>query len=101
MDELLALKHTMKQYNTSVDNYKQGLLHYSMIQSMSGLIGLPPPPLITKFNIQETDVSLNNIKKYNIHFFDIFHTFFNHFLFLLIAAINTTSIPSENRENEP
>ena len=43
----------------------------------------------------------DNIKKYNIHFFDSFHTFFYHFLFLLIAAINTTSTPSENRENEP
>ena len=46
---------------------------------MSRLSGLPPPPVITKVNIQETDVNLNNIRKYNTHFFDSFHTFLSFF----------------------
>ena len=82
MDELLALKHAMKLYNTRVDNYMRDLVHYSIIQSMSALSGPLSPPVITKVNIQETYVSLNNIKKVQYSFFDSFHTFLS-FSFLI------------------
>ena len=58
VEELLALKHSMKCYNQRVENLKHGILHYKMIQSMSRLTGLPEPPVITKVNLQERDVSL-------------------------------------------
>ena len=78
MEELLALKHAMKHYNTRVDNFKWGILHYKMIQSMSRLTGPSEPPPITKVNLQERDVSLdilkNTIPYFFIFFLNCFHT---------------------------
>ena len=62
VEELLALKHSVKHYNTRVDKYKWGILHYKMIQLMSGLTGPPEPPSITKVNLQGRDVSLDILK---------------------------------------
>ena len=62
VEELLALKHSVKHYNTRVDNFKHGILHYKMIQSMSRLTGFLETPSITKVNLQERDVSLDIFK---------------------------------------
>ena len=50
VEELLASKHSVKHYNTRVDNFKHGILHYKMIQSMSRLMvcrSLHPSPKST------------------------------------------------------
>ena len=88
MEELLALKHSVKCENTRVDNFKHGILHYKMIQSMSRLTGLPEPPSITKVNLQERDVS-QDIFKSTIPFYDCFHTFL--IICFYIAATNSTA----------
>ena len=90
VEELLA---SMKHYNTRVDNFKLGILHYKMIQSMSRLIGLPEPPSITKVSLQERDVSLDIFKSTIPYiFFDHFHTFLIIFYILLyISGTNSTT----------
>ena len=73
VEELLA---SMKHYNTRVDNFKLGILHYKMIQSMSRLTGLPEPPSTTEVSLQERDVSLDIFKStYPIFFLIIFTHF--------------------------
>ena len=76
VEELLALKHSVKCYNTRVDNFKHVILHYIMIQAMSRLTGLLEPPCITKGNLQERDVSLDIFKStINLFFWIIFTHF--------------------------
>ena len=68
---------------------------------MSGLTSPPPPPVITKVNIQETDVSLNNIKKIQYPFFLIVFTHFYHFSYQLqpsTAPSTTVPQPQETIE---
>ena len=76
VEELLALKHSVKHYNTRVDNFKCGILHYKMIQSMSGLACQLELPSITKVNLQERDVSLHIFKSTIPYFFLIIFTHF-------------------------
>ena len=56
MDEMIAIRNSIRHFNQRVDTFKRSTLHYELLVNMSGESARPPPQDINKLSLHDHEV---------------------------------------------